>query len=171
MGAILTDDVPVKELLKGTGYNVPEDMMDKTWGEATSGGGDVTLEDLSATENKVYTPDEGKAYKKVTVNVPVPTLEELSATENKVYTPDEGKAYSKVTVNVPAPTVKLYAWKNESNIVYTKTAEPTTADKALVPAATGLSEAVIATVAAEFASITIGETVYTKYADGDITVA
>ena len=140
MGAILTDDVPVKELLKGTGYNVPEDMMDKTWGEATSGGGDVTLEDLSATENKVYTPDEGKAYKKV-------------------------------TVNVPAPTVKLSAWKNETNIVYTKTAEPTTADKALVPAATGLSEAVIASVAAEFASITIGETVYTKYADGDITVA
>ena len=139
MGAILTDDVPVKELLKGTGYNVPEDMMDKTWGEATSGG-DVTLVELSATENKVYTPDEGEAYKKV-------------------------------TVNVPAPTVKLYAWKNDTNIVYTKTAEPTTADKALVPAATGLSEAVIASVAAEFASITIGETVYTKYADGDITVA
>ena len=139
MGAILTDDVPVKELLKGTGYNVPEDMMNKTWGEATSGG-DVTLVELSATENKVYTPDEGKAY-------------------------------SKVTVNVPAPTVKLYAWKNETSIVYTKTAEPTTADKALVPAATGLSEAVIASVAAEFASVTIGETVYTKYADGDITVA
>lgn len=140
MGAILTDDVPVKELLKGTGYNVPEDMMDKTWGEATSGGGDVTLIELSATENKVYTPDEGKAYKKV-------------------------------TVNVPSPTVKLYAWKNETNIVYTKTAEPTTTDKALVPAATGLSEAVIAAVAAEFASVTIGETAYARYADGDITVA
>lgn len=140
MGAILTDDVPVKELLKGTGYNVPEDMMDKTWGEATSGGGDVTLVELSATENKVYTPDEGKAY-------------------------------SKVTVNVPSPTVKLYAWKNETNIIYTKTAEPTTTDKALVPAATGLSEAVIASVAAEFASVTIGETAYARYTDGDITVA
>lgn len=140
MGAILTDDVPVKELLKGTGYNVPEDMMDKTWGEATSGGGDVTLIDLSATENKVYTPDAGKAYKKV-------------------------------TVNVPSPTVKLYAWKNETNIVYTKTAEPTTTDKALVPAATGLSEAVIVAVTAEFASVTIGETTYTRYTDGDITVA
>ena len=139
MGAILTDDVPVKELLKGTGYNVPEDMMNKTWGEATSGG-DVTLVELSATENKVYTPDEGEAYKKVTVNVPV-------------------------------PTVKLSAWKNDTNIVYTKTAEPTTADKALVPAATGLSEAVIASVAAEFASITIGATVYAQYTDGDITVA
>ena len=140
MGAILTDDVPVKELLKGTGYNVPEDMMDKTWGEATSGGGDVTLIDLSATENKVYTPDTGKAYKKV-------------------------------TVNVPSPTAKLSAWKNDTAIVYTKTAEPTTSDKALVPAATGLSEAVIAAVADAFASITIGETTYTRYSDGDVTVA
>lgn len=170
MGAVLTDDVPVANLIEPSGYNIPADLIGKTWGDVKASG-DVTLVELAATENKVYTPDEGKAYKKVTVNVPVPTLVELSATENKVYTPDEGKAYSKVTVNVPAPTVKLYAWKNETNIVYTKTAEPTTADKALVPAATGLSEAVIATVAAEFASITIGETVYTKYADGDITVA
>ena len=140
MGAILTDDVPIRELLKPTGYNVPEDMKDKTWGEATSGGGDVTLVELSATENKVYTPDEGKAY-------------------------------SKVTVNVPAPTVKLYAWKNDTAIIYTKTNEPTTTDKALVPAATGLSEAAISEVAAEFASITVSATVYTAYADGDITVA
>jgi hypothetical protein len=66
--------------------------------------------------------------------------------------------------------VTLSAWKNDTAIVYTKKAVPTTEDKALVPAATGLSEAVIAAVAEEAASITIGETVYTRYADGDVSV-
>lgn len=138
MGAILTDDVPVARLIEPSGYNIPDDLIGKTWGDVKASG-DVTLVELEATENKVYTPDAGKAYKKV-------------------------------TVNVPAPTAKLSAWKNDTAIVYTKTAEPTTSDKALVPAATGLSEAVIAAVADAFASITIGETTYTRYSDGDVTV-
>lgn len=138
MGAVLTDDVPVANLIEPSGYNIPADLIGKTWGDIKASG-DVTLVDLSATENKVYTPDTGKAYKKV-------------------------------TVNVPTPTAKLSAWKNDTAIVYTKTAEPTTSDKALVPATTGLSEAVIAAVADAFASITIGETTYTRYSDGDVTV-
>lgn len=35
--------------------------------------------ELSATENKVYTPEEGKVYKKVTVNVPAPPSEITTA--------------------------------------------------------------------------------------------
>ena len=56
--------------------------------------------ELSATENKVYTPDEGKVYNKATVNVPVPELIELTITDTSVteYTAPEGKAYSKVTI-------------------------------------------------------------------------
>lgn len=140
MSAQIPETMLLSDLLKATGYDCPADLMGKTFAEATAGG-------------------EG------------PTLVELTATENKVYTPDEGKAYGKVTVNVPAPTVKLYAWKNDTAIVYTKTNEPTTSDTALVPAATGLSDAVIAAVAAEFASITIGETTYEAYTTGDITVS
>lgn len=36
--------------------------------------------ELSATENKVYTPAEGKVYNKVTVNVPAPVSDWTSAT-------------------------------------------------------------------------------------------
>lgn len=36
--------------------------------------------ELSAIENKVYTPDEGKVYNKVTVNVPAP-LSDLTTAE------------------------------------------------------------------------------------------
>lgn len=135
MGAKLTDDVRVATILEPTGYDIPEEFLGKTWGDVKSSGS-TTLVELNATENKTYTPDTGKAYKKVVVNV----------------------------------AASLSAWKNDTAIVYTKKAVPTTEDKALVPAATGLSEAVIAAVAEEAASITIGETVYTRYADGDVSV-
>ena len=40
--------------------------------KATAGGsgGDVTVEALTATENKTYTAPSGKAYSPITVNVP-----------------------------------------------------------------------------------------------------
>ena len=41
--------------------------------------------ELSATENKVYTPDEGKVYKKVTVNVPAPPSDITTATVTAIY--------------------------------------------------------------------------------------
>ena len=64
----------------------------------------------------------------------------------------------------------LFAWKNSTNIIYTKVAEPTTSDKALIGAATGLSEGTITTVASGAASITVSATVYERYSDGDIVV-
>ena len=40
------------------------------------GGGDITVEGLSVTENATYTAPEGKAYSPVVVNVPAPPLPE-----------------------------------------------------------------------------------------------
>ena len=37
--------------------------------ESGGGGGDITVESLTCTENKTYTAPEGKAYSPVTVNV------------------------------------------------------------------------------------------------------
>lgn len=55
---------------------------------------------LSVTSNNIYTPETGKVYKKVTVNVPVPELIELTITDPTIteYTAPEGKAYSTVTI-------------------------------------------------------------------------
>lgn len=134
--------------MKPTGYDCPEELQGKTFAEATAGG-DVQT-------NKAATIDVS-AY-----------------TEPVVIKPDtDYESMQKITVtlsNIPAAGATLYAWKNDTNIVYTKVAEPTTSDKALVPAATGLAEAVIAEVAAEFASITISTDEYTRYATGDITL-
>lgn len=180
MSAQIPETMLLSDLLKPTGYDCPEELQGRTFAEATAGG-DVQTNKASTIDVSAYTepivikPDtDYESMKKNTVtlsNIPVPgpTLVALEATENRTYTPEEGQAYNSVVVNVPAPTT-LYAWKNNTDIVYTKVAEPTTSDKALVPASTGLAEAVIAAVAAEFASITISTDEYTRYDTGDITL-
>lgn len=45
--------------------------------------------ELTATENKVYTPDTGKVYKKVTVNVPAPPSDITTATVTAIYGGDD----------------------------------------------------------------------------------
>ena len=182
MSATIPETMLLSDLLKSTGYDCPEAAVGKTVSEIVSGGGDVELEDNKAATISVanYTapveviPTSGKdGMKKATItltNIPEPKTEiDLDATSNGEYTPDAGKVYKKVTVAVPM-SVGLSAWKADTAIVYTKTTEPTTSDKALVPASTGITEGVIASVAEEFASITIGETTYTRYSDGDLTL-
>lgn len=72
---IMTSGIEMEDVIKPTGFPVPEDMVGKTFAEVVEGGGsgDITVEALTATENKVYTAPEGKAYSPVTVNVPTPT--------------------------------------------------------------------------------------------------
>lgn len=150
MSAQIPETMLLSDLLKPTGYDCPADLQGKTFAEATSGGDtkistntDKTIDVSAYTEPVVVEPAEGyDATKKLTV-----TLD-----------------------NIPVAGATLYAWKADTAVIYTKTAEPTTSDKALVPESTGLAEAVIAEVAAEFASITIGETVYSRYSDGDVVL-
>lgn len=65
----------------------------------------------------------------------------------------------------------LFAWKNSTNIIYTKVATPTTSDKALIGASTGLSEGTISAVGTGASSITVSATEYARYSDGDVVVA
>lgn len=55
MGAILTDDVPVLEILKPTGYNCPETLMGKTWGDVAKSGGASKLYAWQALASSCYT--------------------------------------------------------------------------------------------------------------------
>jgi len=84
-----------------------EILMEKA-GEG--GGGDVTIKQLTATENGTYS-EEGTAYSPVIVNVPdvPPVLDELTVTENGTYTPPSGTdGYNEVTVSVPLPENVYY---------------------------------------------------------------
>ena len=151
MSAQIPNTMLLSDLLKPTGYDCPEEFLGKTFAEVTTGGGDI----------------------KVSTNTDA-TIDVAAYTEPVVVEPAEGyDATEKVTVtlnNIPTAGATLYAWKSNSDVVYTKVAEPTTSDKVLVPESTGLTEAVIAEVAAEFASITISTDEYTRYSDGDIAL-
>lgn len=150
MSAQIPETMLLSDLLKPTGYDCPAEFLGKTFAEATAGG-----------DSKISTNTDK-------------TIDVSAYTEPVVVEPAEGyDATKKVTValdNIPVAGTTLSAWKNTDDVVYTKTAQPTTSDKALVPAASGLSETAIAVVAEEFASITIGEDTYTRYSDGDITL-
>lgn len=148
MSAQIPETMLLSDLLKPSGYDCPEDLQGRTFAEATAGG-DVQTNKASTIDVSAYT-------------------------EPIVVMPDtDYESMKKTTItlsNIPVAGVTLRAWKNNTDIVYTKVTEPTTSDKALVPASTGLSEAVIAAVAAEFASITISTDEYARYDTGDITL-
>ena len=73
MSATISDKVMMKEVLKATGFDCPQGMENKTFEQATSGGGGegsgITVEPITITQNGTTTAPSGKAYSPVTVNV------------------------------------------------------------------------------------------------------
>jgi hypothetical protein len=121
---IMTSGIEMADVIKSTGFPVPEDMEGKTFAEVVEGGGsgDITVEALTATENKVYTAPKGKAYSPVTVNVPSADLEANKSATIDVsqysapveITPTEGKdGFKKATVtltDIPSAPTTMYCW-------------------------------------------------------------
>lgn len=74
MSAQIPETKTLKDLLKPTGFDCPEELQDKTFAEATSGGGggssEITIEPITITQNGTTTAPSGKAYSPITVNVP-----------------------------------------------------------------------------------------------------
>ena len=74
MSATISDKVMMKEVLKATGFDCPQGMENKTFEQATSGGGsggDRTRQRLDVTTNGYYTTPEGVYYDPISVNVPL----------------------------------------------------------------------------------------------------
>ena len=67
---------------------------------ATGSGTEIELIPLVVDSNGDYVPDEGKAYNRVTVNVPSTELETLIVNTNGTYNAPDGKAYNVVQVDV-----------------------------------------------------------------------
>lgn len=65
------------------------------------GGGDVTVEEITITENGTTTAPSGKAYSPIHTNVPQPTLSTLEVSENGDYDAPSGTAYNRVEVALP----------------------------------------------------------------------
>ena len=72
MSAQIPETKTLKDLLKPTGFDCPEELQDKTFAEATCGGGGsgITVEPIPITQNGTTTAPSGKAYSPITVNVP-----------------------------------------------------------------------------------------------------
>lgn len=111
MSATISDKVMMKEVLKATGYDCPDGMKNKTFEEATTGGGSSggrTKQRLAVTANGHYTTPEGVYYDPIYVNVP------LSA----VGVTMEGVQASKLTtVGTPVTLSYDYATGFDANYV------------------------------------------------------
>lgn len=88
----------ILEYVRTTPYNTNVAVLDGML--ETFGASDNKEEiELAATENKVYTPDEGKVYKKVTVNVPAPPNDLTTATVTVVV--EEGGGLDNNYITLP----------------------------------------------------------------------
>ena len=145
MSAPIPNGMLLKDLLKATGYDCPDELKSKTFNEATSGG----EADLEANHES--------------------TINAVEYTQPVEITPAEGKdGMKKVTVTIAGIIKGLVAFGTAEGAVYL-TAVPATegAVKAYVPSATGISK--VDATYAEATGVTISDVAYARYSAGDIT--
>jgi hypothetical protein len=143
----------MKDLLKPSGYDCPEELLDKTFEEATSGG------DTKISTNTAATVDVSQYTEPVEI------------------TPAEGyDATQKVTLNltnIPSGGVStLYAWKDENEYcIYTTTTTPTTSSQLIVSGEQEISDntGFIDEVGED--SITYQFMVFSRYSAGDVQLS
>ena len=102
MSARIPDNMLLSDLLKATGYDCPQRLQGKTFGESTTGEGNISIEankEVSITANGIIEiiPTKGKdAMEKVTANVNIGSSG-ASFIVSKSYTPDVSNNSSLMT--------------------------------------------------------------------------
>ena len=144
MSAEIPNGMLLSDLLKATGYDCPSTLQGKTFKQATAGAG------IDIEANRAVTVDAG-AYTQAVEIEPSDTYE----------------AMEKVTLTLTGIIAGLKAFGSAEGAVYL-TAIPAKdgAVKAYVPSSTGITK--VDATYAEATGVTISETAYARYADGDI---
>ena len=145
MSARIPDTMLLKDLLKATGYDCPDNLKDKTFKQATAGAGiDLEANHASTVDVSTYT-------------------QAIEITPSDTY-----EAMEKVTLTLTGIIKGLFAFGTAEGAVYL-TAIPSAdgAVKAYVPSATGISK--VDATYAEATGVTISDTAYARYSAGDIT--
>lgn len=111
---IVLDVIPDEDLTLDVASDQEDASMDAADVVRTGGGG-VTVEPLSVTENGTYTAEAGSAYSPVTVDVPLPSgTKQISISQNGTTTHDvEDYEDAQIAVNVP----NSYSASDEGKVV------------------------------------------------------
>ena len=154
MSAQIPSTMKLKDLLKPSGYDCPEELLDKTFEEATSGG------DTKISTNTAATVDVSQYTGPVKI------------------TPAEGyDATEKVTLNltnIPAGGVStLYAWSNEVDFLYTTTPTPNVGDIIVLSSnsASGIYTEQVASVTEEGITYDGSSGVFARSSEGDVQLS
>lgn len=118
MSAKIPVNMEIKDLLKATGYDCPEDLQGKTFNEATSGSGggsggsaNLTTKELSAIDirnavenGQAITPPEGyDGFSEITFTNYLLTSQTFTTNQTKTYgTPSSPFFPKELNVNVPS---------------------------------------------------------------------
>lgn len=152
MSAQIPSTMRMKDLLKPSGYDCPEELLDKTFEEATSSG------DTKISTNTAATVDVSQYTEPVEI------------------TPAEGyDATKKVTLtltNIPAGRVNtLYAWSNGVDTIYTFSPTPNAGDIIILSSdnATSIYTAPVESVTEE--GIVFSGNAYARYSEDDVQLS
>lgn len=150
MSAQIPDTMLLKDLLKATGYDCPDNLKTKTFKEATAGDIPAKLDD-----NKTASINAS------TYTQPV----EITPTSG-----NEGMKKCTITLtNIPSG--KLFAFGTAEGVVFLSSIPADDAESidVFVPATTGLTKAT-GSYTKESNKVTVSTTEYARYTTGDVTL-